>query len=226
MNISMIRHLVQKDWYFHRWTISFYVLVGFAGLATIRFGSSELAFYMGSIVLISALIGVGVHLIMATVVIERKEKNIPFVMSLPITAMDYTGAKIVANLSAFTVPWLTLLGGSLWLIAVSQSLPGGLAPLTAIVLGELAVAYCIMLATAIVSESEGWTILAIVLCNVGLNFFLYSVGNLPAITETMQGPVAHWNATVISILMAEALAIALIITATFALQARKRDSLS
>lgn len=225
MNYPMIGHLVRKDWFFHRWTISFYLLVGVGGLAIIRLSSADLAFFLGSIVLISALIGVGVHLIMATVVMERKEKNLPFVMSLPVTAMDYTGAKIVANLSAFVVPWLALLGTSLWLIQTTASLPNGLAPFAVIVLTEIAVAYCIMLAVAIVSESEGWTIVTIVACNIGFNFFLYAVSHLPAIESAMMGSVAVWDRTAIMLVVAELLAIVLIIGTTFVLQARKRDFL-
>jgi len=225
MSYEMVNRLIRKDWFFHRWTIAFYFTIGALGLATIRFGGGDGAFYLGSVVLITALIGVGVHLIIATVVVERTEKNLPFVMSLPITAMEYTCAKIIANLSAFALPWLTLLGASLWLIQRIEGIPDGLVPFAVITLTEIAVAYCIMLAIAIVSESVGWTIFTVTLCNLGFNLFLYAVSHLPAIADPMAGPVAVWNQTAIVILATELIAIALIIAATFILQARKKDFL-
>ena len=42
---------------------------------------------------------------MATVVEERTDQTLPFVMSLPISAAEYTTAKILANLLIFLIPW-------------------------------------------------------------------------------------------------------------------------
>lgn len=225
MSYAVINQLVRKDWYFNRWTIAFYLTIGVIGLLSIRLGASDGAFYVGSTVLLAATIGVGIHLIMATIVIERSEQNLPFTMSLPVTPLGHTAAKIIANLSAFGLTWIGLLGGSLWLILSSDGIPNGLVPLAVILLTEIFVAYCIMLGVAIVSESEGLTILAVVLLNIGFNFFLYGMSHLPAIAESMTGPVAVWNRTAVTILALELSAIPLIILATLLLQARKRDFL-
>ncbi|MDA8016126.1 MAG: ABC-2 transporter permease [Thermoanaerobaculia bacterium] len=225
MNHEMIIHLVRKDWTFQRWTLAFYLALGALGLAIIQLAAGESAFFVGSILLIAAVMGVGIHLIMATVVLERKEKNLAFVMSLPVSVMGYTSAKILANLSAFLLPWLALLGSALWLIRSSQGMPDGLEPFTVIVLGELAAAYVIMLAVAIVSESESWTVLAVVVLNLGFSLFLYWVSHLPEIGDHIEGPVAEWNRTAVGLLLAEAAVIVLVLVATFALQARKKDFL-
>ena len=49
---------------------------------------------------------------MVTVVEERNEQTLPFVMSLPISPMEYTTAKILANLLIFLVPLGALMLGS------------------------------------------------------------------------------------------------------------------
>jgi hypothetical protein len=186
---------------------------------------SEAAFYTGSLLLISAMIGVGVHLIMLSVVHERTEKYLPFIMSLPISIKEYTLAKISANMGAFLLPWTILFAASLLLLGNHTGLPQGLIPFTVILLVEILVAYTIMLGVALVSESLGWTIFAIVICNFALNLFLYWTSNLPAIAEHMQGATAIWTPTIAMILAAEGSAVLLILSLIFFFQGRKRDFL-
>ena len=83
MNNFMVKQLILKDWYFNRGVILFYLVAGVGALALVGFAVNSGMFYMGSILLITALIGLGIHLTMATVVNERKEKTLPFIMSLP-----------------------------------------------------------------------------------------------------------------------------------------------
>ena len=53
----------------------------------------EGSFYAGCILLFTVLISLGIHLAMLTVVEERTQQTLPFVMSLPISPRDYTVAK-------------------------------------------------------------------------------------------------------------------------------------
>src|SRR4051795_13048506 len=137
---SMIRHLILKDWYFLRGAIAGYLAAGALALALIAAGS-EAPVYLGVVLLLTLLIGLGIHLAMATVVQERTDHTLPFVMSLPISPRDYTTAKVLANVIIFLIPWLTLTLGSMAVIAGRKSLQDGLIPFVAVLTGEIFVSY-------------------------------------------------------------------------------------
>jgi ABC-type transport system involved in multi-copper enzyme maturation permease subunit len=223
-NTAMVRRLILKDWYFHRWAILAYIVTGAIALGLVAKGG-EGAFYLGSVLLITVLIAVGIHLPMATVVEERKEQTLAFVMSLPISSQEYTTAKVLGNLLIFLVPWLTLMAGTVFVIAGRQALPNGLIPFAAILLVEILASTCLILGVALVSESQGWTIGAIVFGNLLFQGFLYYVSHIPSVAAAMQSPTAVWNSAEITLLVVEVAAIALILGLTFYLQSRKTDFL-
>ena len=101
MNTSRVKRLILKDWYFNRGAIAAYVVVGLLSLLAIGLGG-EGGFYGGSILLITVLISIGIHLVMITVIHERTEQTLPFVMTLPVSAKEYTTAKILANMLIFS----------------------------------------------------------------------------------------------------------------------------
>ncbi|MEP6473109.1 MAG: hypothetical protein ABJC74_05270, partial [Gemmatimonadota bacterium] len=157
MNYPMVKRLILKDWYLMRAAIAGYLGAGALGLYLLTVGS-EAAFTAGYILLITVLIAVGMHLAMVTVVVERTEHTLPFVMSLPISPAEYTAAKILANVLIFLVPWAALFSGAIAIISILVDVPDGLIPFVTVVLLEIFAAYCIVLAVAVVSESQNWTI--------------------------------------------------------------------
>jgi ABC-type transport system involved in multi-copper enzyme maturation permease subunit len=111
--------------------------------------------------LISALIAaimLSILLPMQTVVNERKQHNLAFVMSLPISPMEYTAAKVVGNLSAFLVVWAAIAIGVLGTLA-RTGVFGGLIPFGLVVALAPFVVFCLLLSVAIVVESEMWAVL-------------------------------------------------------------------
>lgn len=220
MNGFMIKRLVLKDWYFQRWAIGAYLATGALGLVLIATGSSG-GFYAGTVLLITVMITAGIILAMS-VVGERSEQTLPFVMSLPISPTEYAVAKIVANLSLFLVTWTALALGTLILFAAGAP---GLIPFAAILLVEMFAGYCLLLMVAIVTESQGWTIGVMAIGNLFFHGFLYYVSHMPGIGPGMKGPVAVWNGTAITILAMEIIVSMLLLGLTFLLQARKRDFL-
>jgi ABC-type transport system involved in multi-copper enzyme maturation permease subunit len=222
MNYSMIKRLVLKDWYFLRYPIAGYLVAGALSLALIQAGGSGLSF-AGSILLLTILISVGIHLAMLTVINERKEQTLSFVMSLPISAREYTIAKILANLLIFLVPWVTLLIGALTLLWIANS--GGLIPFTTIILTEIFVSYCLTLGVALVTESQNWTVGAIVVGNLALNGVLYYVSHIPTIASAMKGHAVIWNQAPVTLMVAEVVAIGLLLGLTLFFQGRKTDFL-
>jgi ABC-2 type transport system permease protein len=222
MNYPMVKRLILKDWYFQRWPIAGLLAGGvLAILLMCRTGNGW--FYAGTVLLITALIGLSIELAMTTVVNERKNQTLAFVMSLPVSARDYTIAKILANLLIFLLPFVALAAATLGIFSIGNA--GGLIPFSAIVMGEIFASYCFLLSVALVSESEGWTIGAIVTSNLGLQGFLYYVSHIPSIGGTMSGHQAVWSPAAISLLLAELGAVIVLLIVTFVLQDRKSDFL-
>ena len=222
MNIVMVKHLILKDWFFLRPAILAYLLIGAIATLLLRAGS-EGAFFAGSILLITVMITVGIHMVMLTVVTERTEHTLAFVMSLPISPTEYTTAKIVANVVIFLVPWLLLLLGPIAMIMFVPDIPDGLIPFVVVIMGEIFVSYCLLLAVALVSESQGWAIGAIITGNLRFQAFLYWVSHIPGVQAANQSTSLVWDHSIVNILIAEIVTIALLLGVTFMLQGRKRD---
>ncbi len=221
-NTAMVKRLILKDWYFQRWTIAGYLAAGALALVLLGTGG-ETSFFAGSILMITVLIALGIHLAMATVVQERTEQTLPFVMSLPISPREYTAAKVLANVLIFLIPWVALTLGTFAVIVGRVGMPHGLIPFATLVLVEIFASYCLILAVALVSESQGWTIGAIIFGNLFVQGFLYYVSHIPAIAATLKGPSILWSRPAVTLLLAEVAVILLLLGLTFWLQGRKTD---
>jgi len=216
--------LVKKDWHFNQLPMLGYAILGMIALNLIYLARGS-SFLVGSILLITVVVTIGIHLIFATVIYERSKQTLPFVMSLPITFMQYTRAKMIANIGVFAVGWLILVGGATGVILMVEDIPNGLLPFSLIILGELFVANILILAVAMVSESEAWTIVVMAICNVCISLFMFFVRGFDAIGDFIEGPVAVWNSTALTALSLEALAIVVLIALTFYAQSKKHDYL-
>lgn len=224
MNYRMIKRLILKDWYLQRWAILGSVLGGAVALGIVCIGGKA-AFMVGLILLITALIAVGAQLGFTTMVQERKEQTLAFVMSLPISNTDYTVAKLLGTVVIFLVPWLLLVLGSFALFAVPHGIPHGLFPFTAIMATEILVNTCLIISVALVTESQGWTVGALMVGNISVNLIGYYIAHLPGIAKGMAGSSVMWSWTASVALVVELAVIALTLCLTFFLQSRKRDFL-
>jgi len=224
MNYSMVKRLILKDWYLQRIAIAASVLGGIGALGIVCLGG-QAAFMAGLVLLITALIAVGAHLAIATMVNERKEQTLSFVMSLPISHAEYTLSKLLGTLAIFMVPYLVLVFGSLALFAIPHGVPHGLLPFTTIMAVEILLNTCLMIAVALVTESQGWTVAAIIVGNISINIVGYFVAHLSGIARGMQGGSVNWSTTASVTLLVEFGLIALMLGSTFYFQSRKRDFL-
>jgi ABC-2 type transport system permease protein len=222
MNTKMIGILIRKDVRLLLTPVLFYMAVGIASIGMMGI-ERHVWFYGGSVLLITSLIALGFHPTMATVVGERKEQTLAFVMSMPITPTDYTSSKLAANLMMFFVPWTLLFIGCVTLISMRPSMADGLIPFTAILFGAIASGAVLILAVAIVSESLQLTIATQIACNLAFQGVMYGASNAASIKAIMQGDTVVWNTSVMQFLGTE-LAIALVaLAATLWLQSRKTD---
>jgi hypothetical protein len=143
-------------------------------------------------------------------------------MTLPISYLEYTTSKIVGNLLLFIPFWLTMLAGSLTLIVLTPAIHGFFA-FAIIMAVEILLSTCLMLVTALVTESKPWSISAMVTGNLALNVVGYLVAHLPGIKEGLFGTQIYWTPTATITLSIEFALIALLIGGAFHIQSRKQD---
>jgi len=225
MNSFMIKKLIFKDWYFNRYIMLAYLVGGLVALA-VMFSGGTTAFTIGSILLVTAIVSLGCHLVLGTVVQERTNQTLPFVMSLPVSVQDYTAAKLFANFTVFLVPWLLLSVFLLSIMSSSQIASGGAVPIFTLMLFWMVITYLIMLGTALVSESEGWTIVAMAVCNTAFTLVFMGLNAIDGIGGALLNqPDVVWTGASLSVLAAEIALIVLILGLTFYFQSRKTDFL-
>jgi ABC-2 type transport system permease protein len=223
MNHSMVKSLILKDWYFQRRALLLSLLGGLASLAIVTFGGQP-GFTIGLILLVTVMVMISAMSVMSNVLGERENQTLPFVMSLPISYLEYTTSKVVGNLLIFVPFWLIMVAGCLSLIVAAPVIHGFFA-FTIIMAVEILVSTCLMIAVALVTESKGWTISAMVAGNLALNIVGYLVAHIPGIREGMYGTVIQWRPAATISLITEFALIALLLGGTFYIQSRKKNFL-
>lgn len=221
MNYSMVRTLILKDWYFQRTGILLSLAGGALSLGIVAFGGQP-GFTIGLILLVTIIAMISAMTVMGNVLGERENQTLAFAMSLPISYLEYTTSKILGNLLIFVPFWLTLVAGSLALIVAAPVIHGFFA-FTIIMAVEILVSTCLLIAVALVTESKGWAISAMVVGNMGLSIVGYLVAHIPGIRRGMWGTAIEWSPTATILLTIEFALIALLLGGAFFIQSRKRD---
>jgi len=222
MTRSVTWDLVKKDWWLYRLHIVISTAAGVAALG-LCFRGGEVAGVIGGVWIFTALVIVACMLPVSAIVNERKKQHLPFVMSLPVSVREYTAAKLVSSVGMFLMPWLVLVVATVALIEVRGFLPKGSIPFAVIVLLLPFVGFCLITGSALVGESEGWTIAATVACNSSYWLAWFLIARTPGLMNLAKGHTAVWNGQLLWIVAAELGVIAGTLALTFFLQSRKRD---
>ncbi len=222
MNATIVPQLVRKDLYLIRHVILYWWAGGIVGAALTMIVGPRF-FIFGMILLLACMLGAGMHAAIMTVVEERKEKTLPFIMSLPITVREYTTAKLIANLAVFIGVWFSLFCAGLFAFVGPGILNDGAIPFATVVALGVFLAYVLVLATSLVTESHGWAVSSTVWANLGTQLFLWWVAGLPEIRSTIGGFSAVWSETALVVIGAQVGLIVVLIALTYVLQARKTD---
>ena len=222
MTSSVIGHLILKDWRLNRRLISLSIAVGLIALVIAQCGG-QTARLLGSVWFFVTLCVLGSMLPASAILNERKKQTLAFVMSLPVSSVQYAIAKALSTSAMFLVPWLTLLISALLLIETRHVIPHGTIPMLLILAMLPLVVFCLISAAALVGESEGWLMAASIVCNSSYWFVWYLLARNPALTANWTRPVAVWNPTVFMVLSAELGSIAFIVGVALFFQSRKRD---
>jgi ABC-2 type transport system permease protein len=203
MSGSIVNSLIQKDLYFMRG--SMIAAIGTGAFALALMPISRMLSYVSAVMLICVLIVLNIFLVMYGVAQERKEKTMLFILSLPVSAMDYTVAKVMATGIAFGVPWLVLAAATAITIVVSP-IPDGVLPYWMTLLGYLLAYFCGLLGIALLKDSAGWHAAAITIGNISVNFLIPFLLTRPSVEAYASGPVAVWSGDLVVILVVELLA--------------------
>ena len=220
MNRALIGRLILKDWYLNRLPLALIAAAGTLSIGLLYLRRED----TGTIGLITALIAcilLSILLPMQTIVNERKQHNLAFVMSLPVSPMQYTAAKVAGNLLAFLVLWAAISIGVLGTLARTGTF-GGLIPFGLVVALAPFVAFCLLLSVAIVVESEMWAMLTMGATNISYSFW-FLLMKIPGLPQQLKSPVAIWSRPILLMLAGQISVIVASLALTFYFQSRKRD---
>jgi hypothetical protein len=221
LNQPVIKLLVAKDWLLFQKQLAACVLAGIVALCLIGMATGW-SFYLGSLLLIIVLVSASCFSISTSLLVERKEHTLAFVMSLPVTPLDYYLAKLVGSLVTFLVPFLVMLAGTM-LVILFTPLPDGLVVLSLLIFGHVLLAYTASLSVAMAVESEGWNIFAMISSMVLINPFIMLLGQLPAISDHVKTDTIVFGPVVVSILLGQLVVGVAVLIATGWVHCRKKS---
>ncbi len=220
MNIEMIGKLVAKDWQLFRVYLLGYIVAGVLSICLMTV-PGKIAFNLGSILLITIIIGVACHMVIWSIVIEKKEYRLSFIMSLPIDAADYAMSKLFGGVILYLLPWSVLLVATAVAIKVSH-LPDGLLPLSTIMFCESLAAYTLLTAVAVITQSEAWTIVFLVGQNMLFSVYMMLIADNPGIGPHIQAETAHWTPEVMAVLQGELLFVVVVLVVATLIKTRNK----
>lgn len=197
LNIPVIRLLVAKDWQLFQKQLAFYVLAGIVALCFLGL-AKPWAFYVGSLMLLIVMVSAACFSISTSLVVERKEHTLAFVMSLPVSPLDFTVSKLIGNLLTFGVPFVVLLGGTLAVVLFTP-LPDGLFVYALLIFAYLLFAYAVSLAVAMSVESEGWATFAMIGSMVLINPYIMGLSQMPEISDRVSVDALVWTTPTVSL---------------------------
>ncbi|MBI2838302.1 MAG: hypothetical protein HYX75_08315 [Acidobacteria bacterium] len=231
MNAEVVYRLVKKDCSLMRGPLCVYTLVASVAAFLPALGPGWKG--MGVTLALNVLIGLSFHVTLGTVLGEREKKTLPFVMSLPLRPQEVALAKLVSSYAMFFLPAAAAAVSLVFLSPVDiftamahdgRSIGAhvlGWCAYFALVLGAWTVFFSTVLASAIVTESLGWTVAVITtLLFVFGNGLLQLAPRLALFVRYIRD-LQRGGPSLPLTLGVELLAIALVIAATLWLQSRK-----
>ena len=223
LHYDMIRLLIVKDWQVYQKQLAGYLAGLILALSLIGSGKPWL-FNAGGLLLIVLLVSTGFFAIGHIVLNERKEQTLPFVMSLPVTPVDFYLAKLLAGLLIYLVPLLLVTSTTAFLV-LGTSLPDGLLVYALLIYFFMLASYCVALSAALSIESEGWNIFIQMGLMTMLSPFMIWAGRIESVVANLRTDHIVWSPDVLFVLGAEILIVILVLTAACWSHARKASFL-
>ncbi|MEO8019435.1 MAG: hypothetical protein ABI769_16610 [Pseudomonadota bacterium] len=215
------RKLIGKELYVNRWFIGGGALAGLLSVGIASLGKT--GFNVGALGWITAIIAHGVMLAIYGIMNERKEHALQFVLSLPVSIGDYVRAKLVGLLLCFLLPWFLASGAALILIFAKADIPDGLAVFAVLLSVFMLTNFSLVLCGTLHAMSEALISAVIIVTNMAVSLFMFTVGALPAIQKTTTAKVPDWNPTFWTVLLVELAVFFAALTLPLLFAARRRD---
>jgi len=215
------RKLIVKELYVNRWLISGGVFAAVVSMLITLTGKT--GFNIGALAWVTTIIAIGVMLALYGIMNERKEQALQFVLSLPLSVADYVRAKMLGLMACFLLVWIAGSAAALLLVLAHPEVPDGLAPYTVLLCAFMLANYSVVLCGAVHARSEAVTTAIIVLTNMGVSIFMFTVAPMDGINQYMSGDSPAWNSTFWTVLACELAVLVLAFTLPFFLAARRRD---
>jgi len=220
MNI-VIRKLIAKELYVNRWLIAGAAIAAALSAATAALG--EMAFNIGALTWLTTIIAFGVMLGMYGVMNERKEQSLQFVLSLPLSVSQYVGAKLLGLLLSFLGPWLVATLGAAILVLAHPGVPDGLLPYVLALCVFMLMNFSLVLCGTMLVRSESAVSAVIILTNMLVSVYMFTIGTQAGLKDHMYGPTPVWNDTFFTVLGVELLVLVVALALPLATAARRRD---
>lgn len=222
MNIHAIQILFLKDLFLSRRYLFAYFAGGLVSAAFTCAPDPTISF-VGFILVLTVAIAAGIHMIGHLLLSETTDQTRLFVLSMPVSLLDYSIGKIAVVTTTYLIPWTAMLGlCTMGTFVLPWAKAGSVVVLPAIFLFLLC-CFLLQLLTAVITESVGWTICVMVAGNVLINIFLMKLFEVPEIAATKQSELVVWPYPLICVIFVECIVIALSFTLAFFFQTRKRD---
>jgi ABC-2 type transport system permease protein len=183
---------------------------------------SAVAFFVGGSILVVALVLLNVMLVTMSLVSERKEKIRVFMLSMPVSTTQYNVAKLLSSMIAYLVPaaLLTLAGV---ILLVTTPLPNGFIPLFVATSVHCFLYFCVLLAVALVTDSQGWITTVIVCGNVSISFVIPGLINMSSIGPSLATETAVWSADIVGFIAVELVFAVAALVISFVVNSRKTE---
>ncbi len=222
MNIQAIQILFLKDLFLSRRPLFGYFAAGLGSTVLACIPNPTIGF-VGFILVMTVAIAAGIHLIGLLLLAETSDQTRLFVMSLPISLLDYSIAKIAVVLTTYLIPWLGMFACStIFAFVLPWAKQGSVVVLPAIFFFLLS-SFMLQLVVAVVTESVGWTICVMVAGNVLLNVLLMKLFGDPEISAITKSDALTWPPLILQILAVEVVLIVSAFGIALFYQTRNRD---
>jgi ABC-type transport system involved in multi-copper enzyme maturation permease subunit len=217
------RKLIAKELHVNRWLVVGAAVASVISLLVCPLGKT--GFSIGSLTWLTSIIAFGVILAIYGIMNERKDHSLQFVLSLPLSIADYVRAKMLGLALCFLVVWLVASVGALVLIFAASDIPDGLAPYTVLLCVFMLANYSVVLCGTLHARSEALISGVIIVTNMGVSIFMFTVGPLPEIQKYIWQAAPVWNSTFWTVLGCELAVLLIAFTLPFFIAARRRDFL-
>jgi hypothetical protein len=127
--------------------------------------------------------------------------------------------------ASFLVVWAFASAAALLLVFGKADVPDGLAAYVILLCVFMLANYAVVLCGAMHAQSEALTSAVIIVTNMGVSLFMFTVGPMPGINDHMFAPAPVWSSTFWTVLGCELAVLVIAFALPFFLAARRRDFL-